>query len=84
MSVKPLRSTNLGLDRRAVAAENRRLADEEAREAHYHSEMAVCLTAVGDTEAARVERNRATVLLRSAQIKRDLAQKGDPQGRGTR
>jgi len=51
MSVKPLRSANVGLNRRAVAAENRRLADEEEREAEQ-AEMAVCLSAVGDANAA--------------------------------
>ena len=82
MSVKPVRSADVDLDRRTAAAENRRLADEEEREAEYHAELAVCLSAVGDGDAARAARNRATVLLRSAQIKRDLAQKSDPQVRG--
>ena len=65
--------------RRRVATENRDLADQDDREALYHATMAVCLSTVGDCEQARTERSRATVLRRTAQIKRDIAQKYDPQ-----
>jgi hypothetical protein len=66
--------------RRSVAAENRRLAEVDEREALYHAAMTLCLSAVGDCDQAREERRRATVLRRAAQIKRDIAQKYDPQG----
>jgi hypothetical protein len=65
--------------RRRVAAENRRSAEVDEREALYHAAMALCLSSVGDREEARTERGRATVLRRAAQIKRDLAQQYDPQ-----
>ena len=66
-------------DRQRAAAENRRLAAEEEKEALYHAEMAVCLSTVGDKDRARSERSQATVLRRAAQIKRDLAMKCDPR-----
>jgi hypothetical protein len=68
--------------RQTVAAENRCLAEDDEREALYHAAMAVCLSMVGDSDEARKERSRATVLRRAAQIKREIAQKYDPQGHG--
>lgn len=65
--------------RRRLAAENRRSAADDEKDAVYHAEMADCLSVVGDQERARSERSRATILRRGAQIKRDLAVKYDPQ-----
>jgi hypothetical protein len=65
-----------------VAGENRRLAEDDEREALYHAAMAVCLSMVGESDEARKERSRATVVRRAAQIKREIAQKYDPQGDG--
>ena len=69
--------------RQSVAAENRRLAEDDEREALDHAAVAVCLSTVGDCEEAQKERARATVLRRAAQIKRDIAQKYDPQAEAT-
>ena len=68
--------------RRRIAAENRDLAERDDREALYHATMAVCLSTVGDREQARTERSRATVLRRTAQIKRDIARTYDPSEGG--
>jgi hypothetical protein len=65
--------------RRSVAAENRRLAEEDEKEAVYHAAMAVCLSTVGDCKQARTERSRASLLRRTAQVKRDIAQKSVPR-----
>ena len=69
------------MDRREAAVENRELAEELEKEARYHAELAECLSGVGDTKQARVKRSRATIQRRTAQIKRDIAQKHDRQGR---
>jgi hypothetical protein len=68
--------------RRSVAAENRRLAEQDEKEAVYHAAMAVCLSTVGDCDQARTERSHATLPRRTAQVKHDIAHKCDPQGRG--
>ena len=73
----PLRRGEVELDCTELAEANRRLAEREEHEAIYHSDMAVCLSDVGDEQSARAERNRATILRRAAQIKRDLALKYD-------
>ena len=80
MSPKPFARDDSA--RLRVAAENRDLAAQDDREALYHATMAVCLSTVGDCEQAQTERSRATVLQRTAQIKRDIAQKYDPLERG--
>ena len=77
MKAGPVKPGAVG-GRQRAAAENRRLAAQEEKEALYHTEMAVCLSTVGDKERARSERSQATVLRRAAQIKRDLAMKCNP------
>ena len=79
MNAEPIRPEDAE-DRQRSAAENRRLAAQEEKDALYHAEMAVCLSAVGDKDGARSERSQATVLRRTAQMKRDLAMKCDPEG----
>ena len=78
MNAGPVRLDDVEGDRQRAAAENRRLAAQEEKEALYHAEMAACLSTVGDEDRARSERGQATVLRRAAQIKRDLATKCDP------
>ena len=81
VSEPPVRIGDVDLERAEVAAENRRLAQNDEEEAAYHATMAASLAAVGDTEASRTARIRATLLRRTAQIKRDLAQKYNPRRR---